>query len=124
MSVNVGLLVMLEAKPGKEDEVAAFLNGGLALVEQEPATVDRLTSGAHTLIIEGPSYRQRHRPYEPPLTARTEHAMLANTSRWSHPPGSTVVPSRWQATSARADLNGWPGSGALARMGTVDRKVG
>ena len=34
MSVNVGLLVTLEAKPGKEDEVAAFLNGGLALVEQ------------------------------------------------------------------------------------------
>jgi quinol monooxygenase YgiN len=39
MSVNVGLLVTLEAKPGKEDEVAAFLNGGLALVEQEPGTV-------------------------------------------------------------------------------------
>jgi DNA replication protein DnaC len=26
------------------------------------SAVDRLTSGAHTLIIEGPSYRQRHRP--------------------------------------------------------------
>jgi hypothetical protein len=24
------------------------------------SAVDRLTSGAHTLIIEGPSYRQRH----------------------------------------------------------------
>ncbi|MGH3942108.1 MAG: putative quinol monooxygenase [Pseudonocardiaceae bacterium] len=39
MSVNVGLLVTLEAKPGSEDEVAEFLNGGLALVEQEPQTV-------------------------------------------------------------------------------------
>ena len=24
--------------------------------------IDRLTAGAHTLIIEGPSYRQRPRP--------------------------------------------------------------
>ena len=26
------------------------------------SAVDRLTAGAHTLIIEGPSYRQRTRP--------------------------------------------------------------
>ncbi|MGI9001814.1 MAG: putative quinol monooxygenase [Pseudonocardia sp.] len=39
MSVQVGLLVTLEAKSGKEDEVAKFLNDGLALVEQEPGTV-------------------------------------------------------------------------------------
>jgi DNA replication protein DnaC len=26
------------------------------------SAVDRLTSGAHTLIIEGPSYRQRQHP--------------------------------------------------------------
>ena len=25
------------------------------------SAIDRLTSGAHTLIIEGPSYRQRNR---------------------------------------------------------------
>jgi quinol monooxygenase YgiN len=37
--VTVGLLVRLEAKPGREDEVAAFLQGALPLVEQEPATV-------------------------------------------------------------------------------------
>jgi len=37
--VSVALLVRLEAKPGKEeDAVAAFLRGGLALVEAEPAT--------------------------------------------------------------------------------------
>jgi quinol monooxygenase YgiN len=36
--VTVGLLVRLEAKPGKQDEVTAFLRGGLALVEAEPAT--------------------------------------------------------------------------------------
>ncbi|MBO0721415.1 MAG: antibiotic biosynthesis monooxygenase [Blastocatellia bacterium] len=37
--VKVALLVRLEAKPGKEAEVEKFLNGGLALVEEEPATV-------------------------------------------------------------------------------------
>lgn len=36
--VHVALLVRLEAKPGKEAEVASFLEGGLAIVEEEPAT--------------------------------------------------------------------------------------
>ena len=36
--VKTALFVRLEAKPGKEDEVANFLKSGLALVEQEPAT--------------------------------------------------------------------------------------
>ena len=36
--VKVALLVRLEAKPGKEAEVEAFLTSGLALVEAEPAT--------------------------------------------------------------------------------------
>jgi len=36
--VSVALLVRLEAKPGKESEVANFLRGGLALVQEEPAT--------------------------------------------------------------------------------------
>jgi len=39
MTVKLGLLVTLTAKPGKEDEVAAFLRGGLAIVEQEPGTM-------------------------------------------------------------------------------------
>lgn len=36
--VTVGLLVRLEAKPGKEEDVANFLREGLSLVQQEPAT--------------------------------------------------------------------------------------
>ena len=36
--VTVALLVRLEAKPGKETEVESFLRGGLAVVEEEPAT--------------------------------------------------------------------------------------
>jgi quinol monooxygenase YgiN len=37
--VKVGLLVRLLAKPGKEAEVTSFLEGGLALAEEEPATI-------------------------------------------------------------------------------------
>ncbi|MGH9071126.1 MAG: putative quinol monooxygenase [Acidimicrobiales bacterium] len=37
--VKVGLWVKLEAKPGKEDEVGAFLQGAQPIVEAEPATV-------------------------------------------------------------------------------------
>ena len=37
--VKVALLVRLEAKPGKEQEVADFLRGGLAIVQEEPATI-------------------------------------------------------------------------------------
>ena len=37
--VNVGLLVRLEAKEGQEDEVASFLEGGRAIVDEEPDTV-------------------------------------------------------------------------------------
>jgi quinol monooxygenase YgiN len=36
--VSVALFVQLEAKPGKEDDVAAFLRGALPLVDAEPAT--------------------------------------------------------------------------------------
>lgn len=36
--VKVALFVRLEAKPGKEKDVEAFLMGGLSLVMEEPAT--------------------------------------------------------------------------------------
>jgi len=36
--IRVGLAVRLEAKPGKEAEVAAFLKSGLALANQEAQT--------------------------------------------------------------------------------------
>lgn len=37
--VNNALWVRLEAKPGKEAEVESFLRSGLAIVQEEPATV-------------------------------------------------------------------------------------
>lgn len=36
--VHVALFARLEAKPGKEEEVAAFLSSALALANAEPAT--------------------------------------------------------------------------------------
>ena len=36
--VTVGVLARLEAKPGKEQEVASFLEGALPLAQQEAAT--------------------------------------------------------------------------------------
>jgi Uncharacterized conserved protein len=38
-NVKVGLLLRLEAKPGKEAELEAFLTSALPLAEQEPATI-------------------------------------------------------------------------------------
>ena len=35
----LGLLVTLESKPGRQDEVVDLLNGGLAAVQREPGTV-------------------------------------------------------------------------------------
>ena len=36
--ISLGLFVRLEAKPGKEKEVAAFLKQGLQMANQEPTT--------------------------------------------------------------------------------------
>jgi quinol monooxygenase YgiN len=39
MSLELGLLVTLEAKPGREDDVAKLLLDGLTMVEAEAGTV-------------------------------------------------------------------------------------
>jgi quinol monooxygenase YgiN len=66
MSVNVGLVVRIVAKPGKEEEVAAFLSGALPLAEGEdfmPAWF-ALRSGESVFYIvdafADDSGRQRH----------------------------------------------------------------
>ncbi len=38
-TVNVGLLVRIEALPGHEAEVESFLEGALSLVNEEPDTI-------------------------------------------------------------------------------------
>ena len=37
--IKTALFVRLEAKPGREEDVANFLKSGLSLAEQEPATL-------------------------------------------------------------------------------------
>jgi quinol monooxygenase YgiN len=78
--VTKALYVRLDAKPGKEAEVEAFLHSGLAIVEQEPKTV------AWFAIKMGPSTfgifdafpdeagRQAH------LTGRVAAALMAKAS--------------------------------------------
>jgi quinol monooxygenase YgiN len=74
---KTALFVRLEAKPGKEAEVAEFLHGGLALVQQEPATITwfALRLGPSTFGIfdtfPDEAGRQAH------LTGRVAAALIA-----------------------------------------------
>jgi quinol monooxygenase YgiN len=78
--VKVGLLVRLEAKPGKEAEVENFLKGGLALVEDEPETTVwfAIHMGQSTFGIfdafPSDSGRQAH------LSGRVAAALMAKAS--------------------------------------------
>ena len=75
---TLGLLVIMKAKPGKEEEVKDFLLGGPALVEQEPQTVswfafqiDERTFGIYD-TFEVEAGRQAH------LTGPVAKALLAS----------------------------------------------
>jgi quinol monooxygenase YgiN len=78
--VTKALYVRLEAKPGKEAEVEAFLQSGLAIVEQEPNTVAwfAIKMGASTFGIfdafPDEAGRQAH------LTGRVAAALMAKAS--------------------------------------------
>ena len=85
--VKVGLFVRLEAKAGKEAEVEAFLNGGLALVEDEPETAvwfalrfDDSTFGIFD-AFEGESGRDGH------LNGKVAAALMAKAGElFASPP--------------------------------------
>jgi quinol monooxygenase YgiN len=53
VGLNVGLLVLLEAKPGKEEELASLLTGAQALAADEPRTLVwyALRSGPRSFAI-------------------------------------------------------------------------
>ena len=76
--VKLALLVRLEAKPGKEQEVADFIKSALPLAEQEPATVSwyALQLGPSTFGIfdtfESEEGRQAH------LGGEIAKALMAN----------------------------------------------
>ena len=81
------LLVMLEAKPGKEDEVAEFLTGARPLVQAEPDTTAwfGIRLGPTTFGIfdafPGDEGRQAH------LSGQVAEALMANADDlFSSPP--------------------------------------
>lgn len=85
--VTVALIVRLEAKPGKEADVEDFLNQGLPLVEQEPATTAwfALRLGPSTFAIfdafPDDAGRQAH------LSGRVAEALMARAAElFSQPP--------------------------------------
>jgi quinol monooxygenase YgiN len=86
--VAVGLFVTLEAKPGKDDDVAAFLKGALPLVEEEPQTTAwfavRLASSRFAIFDAFPSEAGREAHLAGPVaTALMENApeLLASDPR-------------------------------------------
>lgn len=76
--VTKALWVPLEAKPGKEDEVAAFLTGALPLVQDEPGTrtwyAVRWGSSSFGIFdtFDDESGRQAH------LNGKVAEALMAN----------------------------------------------
>ena len=66
MTVDRGLLALLEAKPGKGDELAAFLEQGRALAAEEEGTVTwyafKLSDTTYGIsdTFEGEDGRQAH----------------------------------------------------------------
>jgi len=90
--VSTALFVRLEAKPGKEEEVANFLKSGLAIVQQEPATIAwfglRLGPSTFGIFDAFPDEagRQAH------LTGRVAAALMAKAGELlSQPPSIEKV---------------------------------
>lgn len=85
--VTTSLLVRLEAQPGKEEELAAFLGEALPLVEAEPQTVAwfAVRTGPSSFAIfdvfPGEAGRQAH------LDGPVASALMARAPELlSHPP--------------------------------------
>lgn len=90
--VNVGLLVVLEAKPGKEEAVERFLEGGLSLVNDEPGTVAwfavRLGAGRYGIFDVFPDETSR----EAHLSGEVAVALMAQApDLFSQPPAIEKV---------------------------------
>ncbi|CAN5803679.1 antibiotic biosynthesis monooxygenase [soil metagenome] len=85
--VTKGLWVPLQAKPGKEEDVARFLEGGQALVEEEPGTTAwfavRLSESQFAIfdVFADDSGRQAH------LSGRVAEALGAQVDElFAQPP--------------------------------------
>jgi quinol monooxygenase YgiN len=71
--VTTGLMVRLEAKPGKEEELAAFLVDALPLVQAEPETVAwlaiRAATSSFAIVDAFPDETGRRAHLEGPVAA-------------------------------------------------------
>ena len=71
--VTTGLIVRLEARAGKEEEVAAFLQGALPLVESEPDTVAwfgiRIGKSSFAIVDAFPDHAGREAHLDGPVAA-------------------------------------------------------
>ena len=90
--VTVGLLVRVEAKPGKEGEVENFLRGALPLAQAEPATTTwyaiRLGPSTFGIFDTFPDDSGRQAHLSGPIAA----ALMANASELlSQPPTIETV---------------------------------
>jgi quinol monooxygenase YgiN len=90
--MTVGLLVRLEAKPGKEADVENFLRGALPLAQAEPATITwyaiRLGPSTFGIFDTFPDDSGRQAHLSGPIAA----ALMANASELlSQPPTIETV---------------------------------
>ena len=100
--VAVGLLVTLEAKPGKESDLAAFLKGALPLVEEEPQTTAwfavHLGSSRFAIFDAFPSEAGREAHLAGPVAA----ALMENAPSSSPATPASRRSTCWR-TSCRAE---------------------
>ena len=82
MALTLGILALVEAKPGKEAEVEAFVKAGQGIVEQEPGTrvwygfrVDDKTFGIFD-AFEDEAARQAHLSGQIPAALATAGPQL------------------------------------------------
>jgi quinol monooxygenase YgiN len=90
--VKVGLYVRVEAKPGKESEVESFIRSGLAIVQEEPATIAwfgiRLGTSTFGIFDAFPDDRGR----EAHLSGRVAAALMARANElFTQPPSIEKV---------------------------------
>jgi quinol monooxygenase YgiN len=103
-TVTKGLWVPLEAKPGKEEDVARFLESGRSLVDEEPDTIAwfavRLGTSQFAIfdVFPDDSGRQAH------LSGRVAEALMAQSDELlARPPEiqqTDVVASKLPAPEA------------------------
>ena len=102
MTIDRGLLALLEAKPGKGDELAAFLEEGRALAAEEEGTVTwyafKISDTVYGIFDT----------FETDEEARQAHLTARSRPRWARSP-----PTCWPAIPTSAP---WTSSRSSSRV--------